>query len=188
MRSSSRCPLVNVLGRNWFKCRRYLLQMCGRGYLSVEEAAYFSQSASTAFGCRGAYAIRALPDLCRGITSERLGGLAHFSFQIILVIYLEPRFERPGLSLTLCLSAGTEPSATCCVGQLVICACRPNWCRWQASARRVPVAGRGAYAMRVIAKPRPGRPGRGFCARYAEESLSLYHVPHPSPDSRLILS
>jgi hypothetical protein len=25
------------------------------------------------------------------------GGLSSFSFQIILVIYLEPRFERPGL-------------------------------------------------------------------------------------------
>jgi hypothetical protein len=51
---------------NWFKCYRYF---------RVEEAAYFSQSASPAFGWRGAYAIRALPDLCSGITSERLGHL-----------------------------------------------------------------------------------------------------------------
>ena len=34
---SSRCPIGRVLGRNWFKCYRYF---------SVEEAAYFSQSAS----------------------------------------------------------------------------------------------------------------------------------------------
>ena len=38
----------------------------------MEEAAYFSQSASTAFGCRGAYAIRALRDLRLGIKSESL--------------------------------------------------------------------------------------------------------------------
>src|SRR5262245_18579921 len=35
--TSSRCPLVNLLGRNWFKCRRYLLQIFGRGYFSVED-------------------------------------------------------------------------------------------------------------------------------------------------------
>jgi hypothetical protein len=65
---SSRCPLGRLLGRNWFKWYTYLLQR----YFSVsaEEAAYFSQSASAQpFGWRGAYAIRALPDLCLGIVS-----------------------------------------------------------------------------------------------------------------------
>jgi hypothetical protein len=42
-------PGMCLLGRNWFKCYKCF---------SVEEAAY-SQSASPAFGWRGAYAIRA---------------------------------------------------------------------------------------------------------------------------------
>jgi len=38
-----------------------------------------------------------------------LSALAALGCGLAAVIYLEPRFERPGLSLTLCLSAGTEP-------------------------------------------------------------------------------
>jgi hypothetical protein len=37
--------------------------------------------------------------LCLGIVSRRLG-VSSFSLQITLVTYLEPRFERPGLSFT----------------------------------------------------------------------------------------
>src|SRR5262252_4003861 len=52
---------------------------------------------SPALAGRGVYAPRALLGFCLGITSERLGGFPPESD----VTYLEPRFERSGLSFTL---------------------------------------------------------------------------------------
>src|SRR5215470_5195044 len=62
-------------------------------------------------GGSGSCAIRALPDFCSRITSNlRLGVMLIFPPDHSGT-YLEPRFERPGLSLTLCRSAGTEPGS-----------------------------------------------------------------------------
>src|SRR5262249_11713362 len=52
--------------------------------------------------CRGAYAIRALPDLCFGIVSE------HLDFPLGVLSCLKPRNLCPGLSFTRCVSAGTK--------------------------------------------------------------------------------
>jgi hypothetical protein len=43
----------------------------------------------------------------------------------------------------------------------------------------------GARECSIAKTPAMGRPWRGFCARHAEESLSLY-FPHPSHDSQLM--
>jgi hypothetical protein len=62
----------------------------------VEEAAYFSQSASPAFGWRVAYAIRALPDLCFGIVSKGPGHLDPWIPFMVSTPLKAP--ARPGLS------------------------------------------------------------------------------------------
>jgi hypothetical protein len=88
--------------------RRYLLQIFGRDYFSVEDAAYFNQSASPAFGWRGAYAIRALPDLRDGIVLERLVR----STDILLRLSSSP--GTPGAFLCSLCSASTEPGGKPC--------------------------------------------------------------------------
>ena len=57
---------------------------------------------------RGAYAIRALRHLCLGIVSGRLGHLESLDLSPFMVDTLKAP-ARPGLSFTLCVSAGTEP-------------------------------------------------------------------------------
>ena len=108
---------------------------------------------------RALFAIRALPDLCLGIVSGRLETKPLWT--VSSFSYLGSPGTPGAFFYSLCIGRHrTRRQAM--LGQLVICACRPTWCRWQASARRVPVASRGAYAMRVIAKPRPGATGAGF--------------------------
>ena len=84
------------------------------------------------------------------------GGLSSFSFQITLVSYLEPRFERPGLSLTLYLSAGTELGGRPGVDQLVTT--RPATALWQVPARRSAWRRVGALTldMRVMSAQKKG--------------------------------
>ena len=74
---------------------------------------------------RGAYAIRALRHLCLGIVSGRLGHLESLDLSPFMVDTLKAP-ARPGLSFTLCVSAGTEPGG--------------KWRRWSVG-HDVPPAG-----------------------------------------------
>src|SRR5262245_24491611 len=93
-------------------------------------------------------AIRVLPDLCLGIVSGRLGV---FSLSIApqTVTYLEPRFERPGLSLSLC---GWRAPNRRQAPALVKRSWRPFWgCRRRGKSRppvRVPGGPGGLVAKR----------------------------------------
>src|SRR5262249_60096803 len=73
-------------------------------------------------GGRGAYAIRVLPDLCFGIVSGRLG---YTSLDGCFHAHLLEAPARPGLSLSMCASTGTEPGGWCSVCQLVMRALTP---------------------------------------------------------------
>ena len=63
-------------------------------------------------------AIRALPDLCGGIVSERLETSFPLGHSPLLGTTEAP--ARPGLSFNSCVSAATEPGGKCGVGQLVM--------------------------------------------------------------------
>src|SRR5262249_7998786 len=66
--------------------------------------------------CRGAYAIRALPDLCFGIVSE------HLDFPLGVLSCLKPRNLCPGLSFTRCVSAGgRRAGAAVRAGAYILC-------------------------------------------------------------------
>src|SRR2546422_4731787 len=63
-------------------------------------------SAGCPLGGSGADAIPALPDLCLRIVSRRLG---YTSLDDVFVLISLKAPARPGLSLSLCASAGAEP-------------------------------------------------------------------------------
>ena len=98
-------------------------------------------------GGSGAYAIRALPDLSRGIVSRRLGVGSFFPWTFLLMV-TPGSPARPGLSLSLCVSAGTEPAAGHCVGQMAMT--HPDSALWQVLARRSAWRRAGAPTRRRI--------------------------------------
>ena len=79
---------------------------------------------------RGAYAIRALPDLCLGIVSEGPGHLDPWIGQL-----LESLGCARGSLFYVSVRGATEPSASYCVGQLAIT--RPARLRQRAALRLV---------------------------------------------------
>src|SRR5438128_8336452 len=61
--------------------------------------------------------------------------------------------RRPGLSFTLSVSAGAEPSANCCVGQLVILRLPTNPAQMTSPGPpRLTPAGRGAWMIRLLGR------------------------------------